>query len=600
MEVIFCELPKGNGGSVSSSIEVVVNPKGQDTQAPTIASFTATPNPVDYNGSITLQWSSNNVSTCTSNAFGNDSKSGNGSLGINNLISNQTYNLTCNGNGGSVSKSIVVQVTPQGQVIPPVVTTPAPIISFFTATPNPADFNGSTTLQWSSSNAKGCTSNAWSGSLGASGSKVISSLTIDQTYNLTCSGNSGSDQASVTVSVKPQSVMPAPTITAFTATPNPLDYNGSTTLQWSSTNATSCTSDAWNGSLGGSGSKFISGLTTDQIYNMTCTGTGGTANSSVSVTVKPQVIITPPPMISSFTATPNPVDNNGSTTLSWSSTNATGCASNAWNGSLGGSGSKVINGLTSDQTYNLTCTGTGGTANSSVSVTVRPPVVVTPAPTISSFTATPNPVDNNGSTTLSWSSTNATTCTSNAWSGNLGASGSKVLSSLTSDQTYNLTCTGTGGSTNSSVSVTVKPQVVTTSGAYKIGDKRPTGGIVFNVDVTGLHGLEAQSQDYTVGGHIGCPSGCTYPDGSSLHFYTWSEALTAAQTYGTGWHLPTKDELNLLYQQKSVVGGFTDFCYLSSTEYDTTNAIEVCFGNGSQSVQNKTTNVSLVRAVRAF
>ncbi len=592
---------RGNSGSVSKSLIVQVTPQGQVTppvvtvSAPTISSFTASPNPVDNNGSTTLQWSSSNATKCTSDAW-SGSLGASGSKVIPGLTSDQTYNLTCTGTGGSANASVSVTVKPQ------IIVTPAPSILSFTATPNPVDNNGSTTLQWSSSNAKSCTSNAWNGSLGSSGSKAITGLLSDQTYTLTCTGNGGSDQASVSVSVKPQVIVaPAPTISSFSATPNPVDYNGSTTLQWSSSNATGCTSNAWSGSLGGSGSKVISGLTSDQTYNLTCTGTGGSANASVSVTVKPQVV-TPAPTISSFTATPNPVAYNGSTTLQWSSTNATSCSLPSFGSNLSASGSQIVSGLTSDQTYNLTCTGSGGTANSSVSLTVKPQVVVTPAPTISSFTATPNPVDNNGSTTLSWSSSNATDCTSNAWSGSLGSSGSQVISGLTSDQNYNLTCTGSGGTANSSVTVTVKPPVITTSGAYKIGDKGPAGGIVFNVDATGLHGLEAQSQDYKVGGRIGCPGGCTYtyPDGSLLHFYTWSEALTAAQTYGAGWHLPTKDELNLLYQQKNVVSGFTDFCYLSSTEYDASNALQLCFGNGSQAAGNKTTNVSLVRAVRAF
>ena len=68
---------------------------GCGTGVPIITSFTVTPNPVNYNGSTTLQWSSSNASVCTSNAFGDDSKDGNGSIGINNLVNTQTYNLTC-------------------------------------------------------------------------------------------------------------------------------------------------------------------------------------------------------------------------------------------------------------------------------------------------------------------------------------------------------------------------------------------------------------------------------------------------------------------------------------------------------------------------
>jgi hypothetical protein len=57
---------------------------------------------------------------------------------------------------------------------------------------------------------------------------------------------------------------------------------------------------------------------------------------------------------------------------------------------------------------------------------------------------------------LSWSSTNATSCTaSGAWSGTKAISGTASTGGLTANETYTLTCTGTGGSATQSATVTV-------------------------------------------------------------------------------------------------------------------------------------------------
>lgn len=157
-----------------------------------------------------------------------------------------------------------------------------------------------------------------------------------------------------------------------------------------------------------------------------------------------------------LTANPTTVAMNGSTTLSWFVSNATSCtASGSWSGNQATNGSMQQTDLISDSTYTLTCTGAGGTANRSVTVTVSatPPPPGTPTITLS---ASPLTVAMNGATTLSWTTSNATSCTaSGGWNGSQGTSGSMQQSGLTADSTYTLTCTGTGGSTNRSVTVAV-------------------------------------------------------------------------------------------------------------------------------------------------
>ena len=68
-------------------------------------------------------------------------------------------------------------------------------------------------------------------------------------------------------------------------------------------------------------------------------------------------------------------------------------------------------------------------------------------------------------------------------------------------------------------STTYKPSVI-----YVLGDIGPHGGKVYYVDNSGEHGLEAKAVD-------------------EINSLSWSDTVTAASAYGSGWHLPTKTEL---------------------------------------------------------
>ena len=69
-------------------------------------------------------------------------------------------------------------------------------------------------------------------------------------------------------------------------------------------------------------------------------------------------------------------------------------------------------------------------------------------------------------------------------------------------------------------------------------------------------------------------------------------------TYGD-WYLPSKHELNLLYLQKNVVGGFANNDYWSSTDSGSGDAWRQDFSNSYQFYFGKNFN-GYVRAVRAF
>jgi hypothetical protein len=81
-------------------------------------------------------------------------------------------------------------------------------------------------------------------------------------------------------------------------------------------------------------------------------------------------VVTLPPTVA-LSASPTSVASGQSSTITWASTNATACtASGAWSGSEPTSGSISSGALNQNSTYSLTCTGSGGTATASTTVTV--------------------------------------------------------------------------------------------------------------------------------------------------------------------------------------------------------------------------------------
>ena len=228
-----------------------------------------------------------------------------------------------------------------------------------------------------------------------------------------------------------------------------------TTLTWNSTNATSCTaSGGWSGALPSSGSKSSGALTAATSFALACSGASGTSHpASVTVNVEPTV---------NLSASPTSVAAGATTTLTWSSTNATGCvASGGWSGSLAASGSKSSGALSSTTTFSLTCAGPGGNSDP-VSTTVT--VITVPIATLSVY---PTVIAPGGVSQLTWSSLNATSCAaSGAWSGSLQTSGMQATGALQASATYSLSCSGPAGmSAVASATVTVSNTTMSVSPA---------------------------------------------------------------------------------------------------------------------------------------
>ena len=194
----------------------------------------------------------------------------------------------------------------------------------------------------------------------------------------------------------------------------------------------------------------------------------------------------------------------------------------------------------------------------------------------------------------------------------------------------NVTVTGSG--------TTASPYVVNaTAGSgsttFSVGDFAQ-GGIVFWVDETGQHGLVAAKEDQSTGvrwyagtyGNTQAKGDGPFSgeantsiiiaaqvaigdDGSTYAARICNElqVTEGGKTYGD-WYLPSKEELNLMYQNKATIdatagvnggSGFARSYYWSSTEGGSSNAWGQYFDGGYQNGYSKGSTCR-VRAVRAF
>jgi hypothetical protein len=168
---------------------------------------------------------------------------------------------------------------------------------------------------------------------------------------------------------------------------------------------------------------------------------------------------------------------------------------------------------------------------------------------------------------------------------------------------------------------------------YSVGDFAQ-GGIVFWVDETGQHGLVAAKEDQSTGvrwyagtyGNTQAKGDGPFSgeantsiiiaaqvaigdDGSTYAARICNElqVTEGGKTYGD-WYLPSKEELNLMYQNKATIdataganggSGIASAYYWSSTEYLSSLAWKQGFDSGSQNLSNRSSTYR-VRAVRAF
>ncbi len=169
---------------------------------------------------------------------------------------------------------------------------------------------------------------------------------------------------------------------------------------------------------------------------------------------------------------------------------------------------------------------------------------------------------------------------------------------------------------------------------YSVGDYAQ-GGVVFWIDKTGQHGLVCAKEDQSTGvrweagthGYTQAKGDGPYAgeantsiiiaalvaigdDGSTYAARICNELqiTEGGKTYGD-WYLPSKEELNLMYQNKATIdatavanGGssFASVYYWSSTEHNISSVWVQIFDSGMHGNSSKNTTTNRVRAVRAF
>lgn len=419
--------------------------------------LTAAPTTIIVGEAASLSWNSTSDSAVTCSAPWTSSTGGSGTQSVS-PTTTTTYTITCNNADGepatSASATVTVNAAPVAQTVSLTVNGQA---SAAIQTGN------SVTLAWSTTgNPPSCTS-SWGGAKGTSGSESVTPAAAGViTYSMSC-GTSSQVSVTVTVTDKPAATPPAtpaaPTAT-LTADKTTVVYGGSVKLTWGSTNADRCVL-SWGSNTAVSGTQTFTGLTATKTYTSTCYGAGGSKAASVTVTVGAKPAVQPAPT-ATLSADKTSIAYNGSVVLTWGSTNSTKCAT-SWTKKTTTSGTETLSNLTSTTNYTITCSGAGGSKTSNtvtVTVAAAPPAVVVPAKptvTLSSDKTTAGYYDN---VTLTWISTDATTCAA-SWTLSTATSGSETVITYGSDTTYNISCTGKGGTvTSNDVLVTMSTPVI--------------------------------------------------------------------------------------------------------------------------------------------
>jgi hypothetical protein len=190
---------------------------------------------------------------------------------------------------------------------------------------------------------------------------------------------------------------------------------------------------------------------------------------------------------------------------------------------------------------------------------------------------------------------------------------SSALSGLTLNTTYYVRAFAT----NSAGTAYGNEQIfTTTNNLFAIGQSYQ-GGIIAYINSSGTHGLIAAPSDQGV-----APWGCygtpiSGADGTAIGtgnqntidiMTGCNDAGIAARLCGdlvlggySDWYLPSKDELNKLYINRVVIGGFAvNIFYWSSSELSGSVAWRQDFNYGVQGNFSKDFPLGNVRAVRAF
>ncbi len=278
----------------------------------------------------------------------------------------------------------------------------------------------------------------------------IASNTADERYGIAWSLELTDDPNST--DTPPPPPLPAPSIFSFDAASPTLIEGYSTTLNWSTSGATSASISPSVGDVSGLSTTTVSPSSTTT-YSLTATNTSGSVSRSLTVTVNPAPV--PPPSIFSFDAASPTLIEGYSTTLNWSTFGATSVSISPTVGDVSGLSTTTVS-PSSTTTYILTATNTSGSVSRSLTVTVNPAPI--PAPAIQSFTVSPASLPaGGGNATFTWSASHASSFSLSSI-GNVSGNSYTAYISSTADLT--LTATNASGSATASTTVFVSAPVV--------------------------------------------------------------------------------------------------------------------------------------------
>lgn len=436
--------------AIAGSLVLTACGSGPDDVGAPAIQLTLSASSITVGQSANLQWSAQNAFSCAASGdwTGPRDVLGGQSTGTITQPGTYTYSLSCSGPQGTQTATSVLTVVPG----------PGPSV-WLTAQPQAVVQGQSVKLTWTSTNVTSCTaSGSWAGARSTSGVANTGTLATAGSFNyvLTCVGTNG-QTATDTETVLVGEVA-APTV-SLNLSSSSIFAGQSALLNWSSSNATTCTTI---GSWKNPGTRQISSGNTPEStgalaagsysYSLVCSGPGGTTTSSPQGL---QVSNPPATPTTAFSVNPSTVGPNAPATLTWSSTGVTGeCdAGISWSGKKPSSGTAIVShGAIGSYIYELTCPGVAKKSVTLNVVNTTPPVFTT------ALTASPKTVNSGQPITLNWAANNNASCTaSGSWTGARSAGGSEVIFTSTPGiMSFALTCTNAGGSVVSTETVTVQ------------------------------------------------------------------------------------------------------------------------------------------------
>ena len=276
--------------------------------------------------------------------------------------------------------------------------------------------------------------------------------------------------------------------------------------------------------------------------------------------------------------------------------------------------------------YRIVATNSLGTTNSS-DMTFTTLGQVPTATTLAATSTTPSGAQLNGTVNANYLSTEVTfeygintsygttaTATQSPVTGSTNTNVSAIITGLTMGTTYHCRIKAVNSLG------TAYGSDVTLTAAYVIGENI-YGGIIFYIDGTGQHGLVCAPTDQGIRIAWGCyGAAIAGADGTAIGIGNQNtiDIMAGCATLGIAaqlcrdlvlgsyddWYLPSKDELNLLWLNRVVIGGFSVAnysSYWSSSEYSIAYAWLQNFINGTQFYDNKGYSQDhYVRAIRTF